>query len=458
MSVSASSEVNQTGGAEVDPDVTVTPPKERRRVLISSFIGALIEWYDFYLYGIASAIVFSRLFFPDFDNTVGTLLAFSTLAVGFFARPLGGAIWGHFGDKIGRKKMLVLSIIAMGICTTAMGLLPTYEQIGILAPVLLVFLRLIQGLAGGGEWGGAVLMAMEHSPSKRGFSSSFPQMGLTGGILLASGVFALMTLLPEEDLLTWGWRVPFLLSAVLVVIGMWIRLGVSESPVFVAAQKKAAAAAAAAELSGETIAKPRAPLFEVFRHPKMLIITILLVIGPFAASAIYLTFATAYGIQVGFTAPQMLTATMIAAALGFLGQPVFAIWSDSIGRKKVVGWGLALQSLSGFLLFDQMNQGSLVGLYLAMCFAAAAHAMCYAPLAAWLGELFPTHLRYTGSSMGYQIAGSIGGGLTPAFCIALLLLAGGAPNSILVAVFMCAISLLSLVGVRMAKETYKSKL
>lgn len=458
MSSSTSSEVGQSDGAEVDPEVTITPLKERRRVLISSFIGALIEWYDFYLYGIAAAIVFNRLFFPDFDSTIGTLLAFTTLAAGFLARPIGGAIWGHFGDRIGRKKMLVLSIIAMGIGTTAMGLLPTYEQIGIMAPILLVFLRVIQGLAGGGEWGGAVLMAMEHSPKKRGFSSSFPQMGLTGGILLASGVFALMTLLPEEDLLTWGWRVPFLLSAVLVIIGMWIRLGVSESPVFVAAQKKAALEAAAAKRNGKSVAKDKAPLIEVFRHPRMLIITILLATGPFAASAIYLTFAAAYGLQVGFTASQMLTATMIAAALGFIGQPTFAIWSDAIGRKKVVGWGLVLQSLSGFPLFDQMNQGSLVGMYLAMTFAAVAHAMCYAPLAAWLGELFPTHLRYTGSSMGYQIAGSIGGGFTPAFCIALLLWAGGAPNSILVASFMCAISLLSLVGVRMAKETYKSTL
>jgi MFS family permease len=457
MSGLPSTGLNQTD-SEIDPDVAVTPPKERRRVLISSFIGALIEWYDFYLYGIASAIVFSRLFFPEFDSTIGTLLAFSTLAVGFFARPIGGAIWGHFGDRIGRKKMLVLSIIAMGIGTTAMGLLPTHEQIGIMAPILLVFLRLIQGLAGGGEWGGAVLMAMEHSPNKRGFSSSFPQMGLTGGILLASGVFALMTLLPDEDLLTWGWRVPFLLSGVLVVIGMWIRLGVSESPVFVAAQKKAALAAAVAERNGETIATQKAPIIEVFRHPRMLIITILLVIGPFAASAVYLTFATAYGLQVGFTAAQMLTATMIAAALGFLGQPVFATWSDSIGRKKVVGWGLVLQSISGFFLFEQMNQGSLIGMYLAMTFAAIAHAMCYAPLAAWLGELFPTHLRYTGSSMGYQIAGSLGGGLTPAFCVALLLWSGGAPNSIFIAIFMCAISLLSLIGVRMAKETYKSKL
>lgn len=447
--VSTSSEMERL---ELEQEVAVTPTRERRRVLLSSFIGALIEWYDFYLYGIASAVVFNVVFFPQFDSAVGTLLAFTTLAVGFFARPIGGAIWGHFGDRVGRKQMLVASIIAMGLGTTAMGLLPTYGQIGLWAPLLLVLLRLIQGLAGGGEWGGAVLMAMEHSPNKRGFSSSFPQMGLTGGILVASGVFALVALLPHNELLAWGWRLPFLFSAVLVIVGLWIRLGVSESPIFLAAQKKAA-------LQAATGAKKRpAPLVEVFRHPKTLIITILLVVGPFAASAAYLTFAASYGLQVGFTASEMLTATMIAAALGFLGQPVFAMWSDSIGRKKVVAIGLVLQAASGFLLFAQMNSGSVAGMYWSMAFAAVAHAMCYSPLAAWLGELFPTHLRYTGSSMGYQIAGSIGGGLTPAICSALLLAAGGAPNSILVALYMFAFSALSLIGVGMAKETYKAKL
>lgn len=432
----------------LEPGLPVTPPREQRRVLLSSLIGALIEWYDFYLFGIASAVVFNVLFFPQFDPLVGTFLAFTTLAIGFFARPVGGAVWGHYGDKIGRKKMLVMSIVAMGICTTAMGLLPTYAQIGVAAPVMLLLLRLVQGVAAGGEWGGAVLMAMEHSPKRRGFSSSFPQMGLTGWILVANGVFALVALMPEKELLAWGWRLPFLFSAVLVIVGLWIRLGVSESPVFLAEQKRQA----------QDPARKKAPLVEVFKHPRTLIVTILLVLGPFAVSAVYLTFAASYGLQTGFSRSDLLTASIIAAALGLIGQPIFASWSDYIGRKKVVAIGLVLQAVTGVILFAQMNTGSVAGLYWSISLISIAHAICYAPLGAWLGELFPTHLRYTGSSMGYQIAGTLGGGLTPVICTSLLIAAGGAPHSGLVVVFTVATSLLSLVGVLMAKETYKEKL
>lgn len=449
MDDSMTSTSNPAEQLDLEPQLPVTPPREQRRVLVSSLIGALIEWYDFYLFGIASAMVFNVLFFPSFDPLVGTFLAFTTLAVGFFARPLGGAIWGHYGDRIGRKQMLVLSIVAMGICTTAMGLLPTYAQIGVAAPVMLLLLRLVQGVAAGGEWGGAVLMAMEHSPKRRGFSSSFPQIGLTGGILVANGVFAAVAgLMSEEQLLAWGWRVPFLFSAVLVIIGLWIRLGVSESPVFLAEQKKQA----------QDPARRKAPLVEVFKHPRTLVVTILLVTGPFAVSAVYLTFAASYGLQVGFSRSDLLTASIIAAALGVIGQPIFATWSDYIGRKKVVAIGLILQAVTGVLFFAQMNAGSVPGLYWSISLIAIAHAICYAPLAAWLGELFPTHLRYTGSSMGYQIAGTLGGGLTPAICTSLLIAAGGAPHSELVVAFTAAISLLSLVGVLMAKETYNAKL
>lgn len=431
-----------------EPTPPVTPPKERHRVLVSSLIGALIEWYDFYLFGIASAVVFNVLFFPDHDPLVGSLLSFLTLAIGFLARPLGGAIWGHFGDKIGRKKMLVLSIVTMGVGTFLMGLMPTYAQIGVWAPILLMILRLVQGVSSGGEWGGAVLMAMEHSPGKRGLASSFPQMGLTGGILVANGVFALVALMPQEDLLAWGWRIPFLASAVLVAIGLWIRLGVSESPVFVAAQERAE----------KVEAEQKAPLIEVFRRPKPLILAFVLALGPFAVSAAYLTFAASYGLQVGFTRSQMLEASIVAAAVGVIGQPVFAIWSDHIGRRKVVGIGLVLQAFSGFLLFSQMNTGHYGGMMLAMTAISVAHAMCYAPLAAWLGELFPTKLRYTGSSMAYQIAGSIGGGFTPAICSALLIAAGGPPHSTLIAVFVMVVSLLSVVAVLLTKETYRAEL
>lgn len=446
MTDSTMSSGTPEGQQEVDPAVAGSSPREQRRVAISSLLGALIEWYDFYLYGITAGLVFGVLFFPQQDALIGTLLSFVILAVGFFARPLGGVIWGHFGDKVGRKKMLILSIVAMGVCTTGMGLLPTYAQIGVAAPILLLLLRIVQGLAAGGEWGGAVLMAMEHAPKRRGLSSSFPQMGLTGGILVAYGVFSLVSLMPEDQLLAWGWRIPFLFSAVLVIIGLWIRIGISESPVFVAAQKKL-------QIEAQD---NKVPVVEVLKNPKPLLIAILVVLGPFSVSALYLTYAVSYGPQVGFTSSEMLTATLIAAACGFLGQPIFATWSDYIGRKKVVTIGLILQAVAVPILFTQMNTGSMLGLCGSMSLIAIAHAVCYSPLAAWLGEMFPAHLRYTGSSLGYQVAGSLGAGLTPAICTSLLIVAGGAPNIYLVVTFGVAVSLLSLVGVVMAKETYKA--
>lgn len=444
MSDSTTSSDNEI--ADNGESTPTTPPREQRRVLISSFLGALIEWYDFYLYGIASAVVLNVLFFPEFDPLVGSLLAFTTLAVGYLARPLGGVIWGHYGDRLGRKKMLVLSIIAMGICTVLMGIMPTYAQIGVAAPIMLIILRLVQGIAAGGEWGGAVLMALEHSPSrKRGLFSSFPQMGLTGGILAANGAFALVSLLPEQQLLSWGWRIPFLFSAVLVGVGLWIRLGVTESPAFRKAQAEA-----------RTNAKTqKAPLLAVLAQPRALIITFALALGPFAVSSVYGTWAASYGVEVGFSRTEMLTATLISSAIGFALLPVFAVWSDYVGRKKVVGIGLILQGLSGFVFIGQLNEGSLVGMYWSMAFIAFAHAICYSPLAAWLGELFPIHLRYTGTSVAYQVAGSIGGGLTPAICSGLVLISGG---SIWVAIFVAGISLISLIAVGLARETYRAKL
>ncbi|TQL55950.1 putative MFS family arabinose efflux permease [Subtercola boreus] len=438
------------GVAEPDPQaVQLASPREVRRVLVSSFVGALIEWYDFYVFGIASAIVFGRIFFPAVDPAVGTLAAFATLAVGFFARPIGGAIWGHFGDRIGRKRMLVLSIIVMGIGTTIIGMLPTYAQIGVAAPVILVILRFLQGIAAGGEWGGAVLIAMEHSPKRRGLSSSFPQMGLTGGILLATGVFALVALLPEDQLLSWGWRLPFLFSAILIVVGLWIRLGIHESPIFLAAQKAAAGATGTV--------KQQAPIIQVFRHPKALIIAICLVVGPFAISSVYSTFAASYGLLVGFNASQMSTVVLFTAAIGFVCQPIFGALSDYWGRKLVVTIGLVVQAVSAFFMFEQLNAHSLPGVYLTMGIIGVGHAICYAPMAAWLGELFPTHLRYTGASLGYQIAGSVGG-LTPLICSALLIAGGGAPNTLYVVLFSVLVNVIALVAVLFARETSKDVL
>lgn len=419
----------------------------RNRVLVSGFIGSVIEWYDFYLFGIASAAVFNKLFFPGASATAGTLAAFATLAAGFIARPVGGIIWGHFGDRAGRKGMLVLSILLMGFSTVVVGLLPTFATIGIAAPILLVVMRVVQGVSAGGEWGGAVLMSMEHAPKRRGLSSSVAQMGLYGGILLANGVFALVSALTGDSFLAWGWRIPFLISAVLVVIGLWIRLGVEESPVFKAARAEAERAAA------ET---PKLPLVEVLRRPKNLLLSVFLVLGAFAASAVYGTWIVSYGITAGFPRADVLNAVLVSAAIGLVFQPVFAYLSDLWGRRVVVGVGAVLQAISIPVMFALMAGGGVGEMYLGISLAAFTHAIVYSPLGAWLGELFPTTQRYTGASLGYQIAGTIGGGFTPLICASLLAGSGGGTAGI--SLFMGATCLLTVIAVFFARETSRSAL
>lgn len=419
----------------------------RNRVLLSSFFGSVIEWYDFYLFGVASAAVFNQLYFPEFSSTAGTLAAFATLAAGFLARPVGGVIWGHFGDRVGRKQMLVLSIVLMGVATTVVGLLPTYATIGIWAPLILVLMRLVQGLSAGGEWGGAVLMSMEHAPKRRGLSSSVAQMGLYGGILLANGAFAAAAALTGDAFLEWGWRIPFLFSAVLVLIGLWIRLGVEESPVFKQAR---------AEAERATATKPRMPLVEVFRRPKNLLLSIALVLGAFAASAVYGTWIVSYGIEAGFPRADILNAVLIAAAIGLVFQPVFAYLSDLWGRRLVVGVGAVLQALSMPVMFGLMDGGGIGAMYLGISLAAFAHAIVYSPLGAWLGELFPTTQRYTGASLGYQIAGTVGGGFTPLICASLFAASGGGTTGI--SLFIGATCLLTVIAVFFAAETSRSSL
>lgn len=416
----------------------------RNRVLVSSFFGSVIEWYDFYLFGIASAAVFNQLFFPEFSSTAGTLASFATLAAGFIARPIGGIIWGHFGDKVGRKGMLVLSIVLMGVSTTVVGLLPTYATIGIAAPLLLVLMRLIQGVSAGGEWGGAVLMTMEHAPKRRGLSSSVAQMGLYGGILLANGVFALASALTGDAFLEWGWRIPFLISAVLVVIGLWIRLGVQESPIFKQAREEAQRAEA-----------PKVPLVEVLRRPKNLLLSVALVLGAFAASAVYGTWIVSYGISDGFPRADILNAVLVSAAIGLVFQPVFAYVSDLWGRRLVVGVGAVLQALSIPVMFALMDTGSVGAMYLGISLAAFTHAIVYSPLGAWLGELFPTTQRYTGASLGYQIAGTVGGGFTPLICASILAATGGTAG---ISLFIGATCLLTVIAVFFAAETSRSAL
>ncbi len=412
-----------------------------RRVVGASLIGTTIEWYDFFLYGSAAALVFNRLFFPEYDPLTGTLLAFATYALGFVARPVGGIVFGHFGDRIGRKRLLMLSLVLMGVATVLIGLLPTYAQIGVWAPILLILLRLVQGFAVGGEWGGAVLMAAEHGDAKRrGFWASWPQAGVPAGNLLAAGVLALMAgFQSEEDFLEWGWRVPFLLSAFLVVVGWYIRNRVSESPMF----EKAV---------GEVQAPPRTPAIEVLRErPRALVLGAGLRVGENISYYILTVFSLTYLVDVAAESRSLaLNALLIGAAVQFFAIPFFAWLSDQIGRKPVYAFGgLGLAAWS-FMLFELLGSGDNASIFLALVVGLVLHGAMYGPQAAFITELFPTRIRYSGVSLAYQLTSIVAGSLAPIIALALYQRYDSAtPVAIYVGVA-CAISGLSAL---FAKET-----
>ncbi|WP_219417831.1 MFS transporter [Pseudonocardia nigra] len=392
-----------------------------RRAVLSSYLGSVIEYYDFLLYATASAVVFSRVFFSELDLLVGTVASFGTLATGYLARPLGGVLFGHFGDRLGRKRMLVMTMTLMGVASVLIGLLPTYAQVGALAPVLLIVLRIAQGVAVGGEWGGAVLMSAEHATSRRGLWASFTNAGAPSGMVLSTVVLALTAAgMSEEAFLSWGWRIPFLLSAVLLAVGLFVRAKVEETPVF--------QEAAAAKPSGP-------PLLEVLRnHPRNLLLGVGVGFGAFVAQGTLTTFVISYAVQAGFerqTVLNALTVSSVAAILGIIG---FSALSDRLGRRPVVLTGAIAMAVLSFLIFPMINSGSALLLTLAVVLGqGVVHAAMYGPLAALYTELFSTRARYTGASLGYQIAGT-GAGIAPVVFAAVL--AGSAatlPVSIIIA-------------------------
>lgn len=429
--------------------------QQKRRVVISTYIGTVVEWYDFYLYGAAAALVFNVLFFPDFSPLAGTLAAFATLGAGFVARPFGGIIWGHFGDRFGRKNMLVASILIMGIATTLVGLLPTYAQIGIWAPILLVSIRILQGISAGGEWGGAALMALEHAPpNRRGLWSSVAQIGVGSGIVLSTLVFNLFTRMPEGAFMSWGWRIPFLIAFPLVMLGLYIRLKVEESPVFREAQREAAQRSA--EDHENT---PGLPIVDLLRYQwRSAAMAIMLVIGPFAASAVFITFGLSYAAQVGFDNTTATGALVVAATVSVIGGLLSAAVSDYVGRRPVFMTGAVLLCIMSFVVFWAYNTGSTLLLYLGLSLAYGVHSIMYGPLAAILAELFATTTRYTGASIGYQVAGALGGGFAPAIAVLLLGAAGGPPNTLYVSLFMAATCLVSFLAAYLTRETYRISL
>ncbi|MFJ9850319.1 MFS transporter [Streptomyces sp. NPDC101150] len=427
---------------------TAPPPSAHlRRIVAASLIGTTIEWYDFFLYGSAAALVFNTLFFPTSDPLVGTLIAFITYAIGFAARPLGGIVFGHFGDRVGRKKLLVVSLLMMGGATFAMGLLPTFGTIGVAAPVLLTVLRLVQGFALGGEWGGAVLIVSEHGGAKhRGFWASWPQTGAPGGNLLATGVLALLAALQSDAAFaSWGWRVPFLLSGVLVVIGLWVRVSVSESPVFLAAR----ATPQADDALGR---KEKAPVVQVFRRSWREVLSAIGTrfgenISYYVLTSFLLVYVTAH---LGLAKSTALNAVLIGSAVHFVTIPLWGALSDRIGRRPVTLVGSVGMAAWAFVFFALVDSTSFPVITLAVTVGLLLHGAMYGPQAAFISELFDTKVRYSGASMGSQLASVVAGSLAPIIAVELL---KDYESSLPVSLYVCVAAVVTTVTVAVTRET-----
>ncbi|MCU1598191.1 MAG: hypothetical protein QOE85_268 [Actinomycetota bacterium] len=414
--------------------------RDKKRVLSSAFIGTTIEWYDFYLYGTASALVFGTQFFSGSSTFVGILASFATFAVGFVARPLGGIIAGHLGDRVGRKSLLVFSLLTMGIASTAIGLLPNYAAIGALSVVGLVLLRLLQGIAAGAEWGGSALLSVEHAPRRlRGFFGSFTQVGSAAGMLLATGAFAITRFsLTEQQFTEYGWRIPFLLSAVLVGVGLWIRIGITDAKPFQELKEKEQVLAA--------------PIREVLaHHRRALLVTIGLRLAQPALYSLLTVYILGYLSARRGDTTSGVTAVLIASALGLLSGPLWGYASDRFGRRRVTIFGIVGIAVVVWPLFWFLDSGPLILLPLVMIVAMnIVHDSIYGPQAAWFAEQFPLHVRYSGVSFGYQVGTILSGGLTPFIAAGLLALGGGAPW--LIAGYLTLLAALSLVAALAAKD------
>jgi MHS family shikimate/dehydroshikimate transporter-like MFS transporter len=413
-----------------------------RTVALASLVGTTVEWYDYFIYGTAAALVFPALFFPGFSELAGTLAAFATFAVGFFARPLGGVIFGHFGDKVGRKTMLVITLFLMGAATFLVGLLPTFQTIGVWAPILLVTLRIVQGLGLGGEWGGAALMVSEHAPpNRRGFYASSVQMGAAGGLVLSAATIAGVTALTTDaQFAAWGWRIPFLASVILIAVGLFIRFRIAESEAFMRLK--------------EAHAEAQMPIIDVFRtRPK----NVFLAAGTSGANNVVFytvsVFTISYGVsQLGQSQDTMLRYQLITAAVYFFTLPAFGALSDRIGRRELIMASVVIMALFAFPYFWLVNTGIGPVILLAMVLALAVfQSGAYAPQSAFIPELFDTRIRYSGAALGYNLATMIFGGTSPFIATALFAWAG--EETWAVALYVVAVCVVSFVSVYLATET-----
>jgi len=410
-----------------------------RRAVIASTIGTAIEWYDFFLYSTVTGLVFAKLFFPQSDPLVGTLKAFTIYAVGFVARPVGAAIFGHYGDRIGRKSTLIATLMIMGIATFLVALVPTYESVGIWGAVILTVLRFIQGVGVGGEWGGSVLMSMEWAQTNahRGFIASWPQFGVPCGLFLANLAVLAFSQMSGDQFLMWGWRIPFVLSLILVAIGLYIRLGILETPVF-------SRLATAGKIE-------RTPILEVIRRqPKEIVLSALIRMAEQAPFYIFTAFVFSYGtgtLQV--SRDFLLVAVLAAAVVSFASIPLFGHISDLIGRKNMYLLGAATCGVFGYIYFGMMNTGSLVLIFLAIVLSLVPHDMMYGPQAALIAESFTGRLRYSGASLGYQLASIIAGGPAPLIATWLF---GRYQSAYAIAGFILVCAVVSLVSTMMMTD------
>lgn len=424
-----------------DTEVPNVDPAMRRRALVSSVLGSCIEWYDFYVYGVAAAIILNKQFFPNVDPFVGILLSFSTYAIGFAARPIGGLVFAHFGDRIGRKKILMLTLGLMGCGTFLIGCLPNFATIGIAAPILLVLLRIVQGIGVGGEWGGAALMATEFAPAKRrGFFGSWPQIGVPAGTLLANGAFFIMVgLISNEQFEAWGWRIPFLSSIVLIGLSFYIRSRVAESPVFEEVKRK-----------GEI---EKLPVIKVIKTRPLTILKVIMM--RFAENAnyyIYTTFLLAYGPAILVAKSDILLAVMIMAGLGIFTIPLWGWVSDRWGRRYTVIAGALTMALMAFPFFWGVQTGDFLMVVLVLILTCnIGRDLCYSVEPAYFTELFEPKLRYSGASVGPQVAAVFAGGFAP--LIATALIGPQFDRYWLVAIYMVCTSIITVIGALWSPET-----